>query len=211
MTSHFGSGAYEIWVALAGRSHPCRQRESAAGIGTTLAIFCREQRELVEPAQNLLAAQIGHFEQYPRDTRIAIRCKRLRIGRGIEHRDRQGIPPGRARCLAQPFSRAFGLPARARAREPAIAEFDHAAHGMVALAAQQDRRMWLLLRLGVEPDRIEIDEFAVKFGLLLRPQRLARARAAAQLLETSLVADAVILHFLGIPASADAENEPAPG
>src|SRR5262249_57754008 len=133
MTWHFGSGAYEIWVALAGRSHPCRQRESAAGIGTTLAIFCREQRELVEPAQNLLAAQIGHFEQYPRDTRIAIRCKRLRIGRRIEHGDRQrrGIPSARARSFAQPLSRAFGLPARARAREPAIAEFDHAAHGTV--------------------------------------------------------------------------------
>ena len=71
--------------------------------------------------------------------------------------------------------------------------------------------MRLLLRLGIEPDRIETDELAVEFGLLLRPKRLHRQDAFAQELETALIADAVILHLFDVPATADGENEPAAG
>jgi hypothetical protein len=82
---------------------------------------------------------------------------------------------------------------------------------MVALSAEEDGWMRLLLRLGIEPDRIETDELAVEFGLLLRPKRLHRQDAFAQELETALIADAVILHLFDVPATADGENEPAAG
>ena len=69
--------------------------------------------------------------------------------------------------------------------------------------------MRLLLRLGVEPDRIEIDELAVELGLLLGPQRLHRQHALAQQLEARLIARAVILHLLDIPAAAHGKDEAA--
>jgi hypothetical protein len=63
--------------------------------------------------------------------------------------------------------------------------------------------------LGIEPDRIEIDEPAVKLGLLLRPKRLHRQHAFAQQLESGFIAGAVVLHFFDVPASADREHEAA--
>jgi hypothetical protein len=72
-------------------------------------------------------------------------------------------------------------------------------------------RMRLLLRLGIQPDRTEIDELAVELGLRLRPKRLHRQDAFAQELETAVIANAVILHLFDVPAAADSENEPAAG
>ena len=71
--------------------------------------------------------------------------------------------------------------------------------------------MRLLLRLGVEPDRIEIDELAVEFGFLLGPQRLHGQHALAQQLEAGVVARAMVLHLLDVPAAADGEDEAAAG
>ena len=48
------------------------------------------------------------------------------------------------------------------------------------LSTEQDGGMRLLLRFGKEPDRIEINEFAMKFSLLLRPQSLHCQYAFAQ-------------------------------
>src|SRR5262249_23500298 len=110
-------------------------------------------------------------------------------------------------CLAQPRRRALRFPIPAGAREPAVAEFDNSADRMLALSAEEDGRMRRLLGLGVKPDRIEIDELAVKFGLLLRPKRLHGHDTFTEQLETRLVAGAVILHFFDVPPSADGENE----
>src|SRR5262249_43902948 len=134
-----------------------------------------------------------------------------RGGWGIEDRNRQrlGIASGCNSCLVQARRRAFRFPISARAWEPAVAEFDNSADCMLALSAQEHGRMRLLLWLGVKPDRIEIDELAVKFGLLLRPKLPHSQDTLAQQLETRLVAGAVILHFFDVPASADGENEPA--
>ena len=71
--------------------------------------------------------------------------------------------------------------------------------------------MRFLLRLGIEPDRIEIDEFAVELRFLLRPQRLHREHALAQELEARVVTRAMILHFLDVPAPADGEHEASAG
>ena len=94
--------------------------------------------------------------------------QRRRIGRRVEDRDRQRgrISSGRKSCLAQPRRRALGLPASARPREPSVTELDHTTHRVVSLAAEEDGRMGPLLRLGIEPDRIEIDELSVKLSLL---------------------------------------------
>ena len=54
-----------------------------------------------------------------------------------------------------------------RTQKPAVAELHHAPQGVFAFAAEEDRRIRSLLRLRIEPDRIEGDEFAVEFRFLL--------------------------------------------
>ena len=44
---------------------------SPARISTRSAILRHEWRVLVEPTQDFVAAQIGHFEQHPREAGIA--------------------------------------------------------------------------------------------------------------------------------------------
>ncbi len=66
-------------------------------------------------------------------------------------------------------------------------------------------------RLGVGPDRVEIDHLAVILGLLLGPQRLHRQDALAHQPEAGVVAGAVVFHFLDVPAAADPEDDAAAG
>jgi hypothetical protein len=67
--------------------------------------------------------------------------------------------------------------------------------------------MRLLLGLGIEPDRIEVDVLAVVFGLLLGPQLLHGEHALAQQLEAGVVFGAVVLHLVDVPAAAHGKDE----
>src|SRR5262249_53191759 len=98
--------------------------------------------------------------------------ERGRVGRSVEHRNRKGsgIASCLNRCLAQAGHRSFGIPAGARVREPAVAELYYSFDSIVRHAAEGDRWGRLLLRVGIEPNRIEVDEVAVKLGCLLGPQ-----------------------------------------
>src|SRR5215831_7360770 len=57
--------------------------------------------------------------------------------------------------------------------------------------------------------RIEIDEFAVIFRSLLRPDFLHRLDRFAHALEAGRIDGAVVFHFVLVPAVADAEQEPS--
>src|SRR2546423_1380999 len=163
-----------------------------------------QRRDLVEGAQDLVAGSVRHGEQHALDAGLAIGLELFLVGGRGKHRDRQGlcIASGRSGGLVQALHRALGLPAAARAREPAVAELDHALQGVIALAAEQHRRMRSLLGLGIEPDRIEVDELAVEFGLLLGPQLLHGECALAQQLEAVFVFRAVVLPLVVVPAAA---------
>src|SRR5262245_813919 len=106
------------------------------------------------------------------DARIAVDGERGRVGRSVEHRNRKGsrIPSCLNRCLAQAGHRSIGVPAGARVREPAGAELYYSLDSIVRHAAEVDRWVRLLIRFRIEPNRIEIDEVAVKLGGLLGPQ-----------------------------------------
>src|SRR6185312_13157847 len=93
-------------------------------------------------------------------------------------------------------------------REPAVAILDDAAQRVIRLAAQEDRRMRALRRLGPGPDRIEPDHLAAIGGGLLGPDLLHRENAFAHQLEPRLVLGAVVFHLLDVPAAADAKDEP---
>src|SRR5262249_60660713 len=68
-----------------------------ARISRKSPILRRERRVLIEPAQDLVAAQVGHLEQHARDFCLAIGRERRPIGRRVENRDRErrGIASGR--------------------------------------------------------------------------------------------------------------------
>src|SRR5262249_46141865 len=140
----------------------------------------------VEEAQDLVAAEIRQFEQDPRDCGLAVGLQCGTICRRVENRNRQrcGISSRGNGSLPKARGGCFRLPAPSRTRKPAVAEFNDPAQRMLAFPAEQNGRMRLLLRLGIEPYGIEIDELAMKFGPVFGPQLLHGKHAFAQDLET---------------------------
>jgi hypothetical protein len=69
--------------------------------------------------------------------------------------------------------------------------------------------MRFLHRFGPGDHRIEIDELAVMFRILLRPDFLHRLDRFAHPLEAGRIDGAVVFHFVLVPAAADAEQEPS--
>src|SRR5204862_5495789 len=63
--------------------------------------------------------------------------------------------------------------------------------------------------LGIGPDLVEAHELAVELRLLLRPDGLHGQHPLAQDLPARLEWGAMVLHLLGVPAAADAEQEAA--
>jgi hypothetical protein len=76
-------------------------------------------------------------------------------------------------------------------------------------AADMDRRMRFLHRFGPGDHRIEIDEFAVVFRFLVRPDFLHRLDRFAHPLEAGRIDSAVVFHFVLVPATPDSEQEPS--
>src|SRR5579884_1704333 len=169
----------------------------------------RERRVIVEEAQDVVPAHVGHLQQRLVDAGLAIFGEHPPVGGRAKHRDLEAprVASGGRGELVQALDRPLRREAGDRARDPAVAIFDDAPQGVVALAAQQNRRMRLLLRLRPRPDRVEIDHRAVEGGFLFRPQRLHRQDPLAHQLEAGGVAGAVVFHFLDVPAAADAEDE----
>src|SRR5262249_37280290 len=92
---------------------------------------------------------------------------------------------------------------------PSIAVADGAPCAMRKSAADVDRWMRFLHRFGPGDHRIEIDEFAVIFRFLLRPDFLHRLDRFAHPLEASCIDGPVIFHFVLVPATPDSEQEPS--
>src|SRR5437762_2025506 len=168
-----------------------------------------ERRVAVQHAQDLIPAFVGDLEYGAVDTGLFVfpQCRLVR--RGAEHRGRQrlGVTPLLFGHPAQPRELFPDLVAAAGTREPAVAIFDDAAQRVIALAAEDDRRVRLLRRLRPRPHLIEIDHLAVVFRLVLGPQRLHREDPLAHQLEPRVVAGSVIFHLLDIPAAADTEDK----
>src|SRR5580704_12360783 len=113
--------------------------------------------------------------------------------------------------LAEEEVRRYLLDVRERnARgNPTIAIADGAPCAMRKSAADVDRRMRFLHRFGPGDHRIEIDEFAVIFRSLLRPDFLHRLNRFAHPLEAGRIDGAVVFHFVLVPATPDSEQEPS--
>src|SRR5438067_2107334 len=76
-----------------------------------------------------------------------------------------------------------------------------------AVAAEQDGRVRLLHRLRPRPEGLEAHEVALEGRLVLGPDALHGEHALAQHAPALLEVGAVILHLLGVPPAADAEED----
>src|SRR6202043_1346594 len=121
--------------------------------------------------------------------------------------DGRGIATGLPRHLAE-FRQDLGDIATGR-RNPTIAVADGAPRAMWESAADMDGRMWFLHRFGPGDHRIEMDKLPLVFGFRFRPDLLHRLDGFAHPLEAAGVDGAVVLHFILVPASADAKQEPS--
>src|SRR5207253_7131762 len=92
-------------------------------------------------------------------------------------------------------------------REPAVAEVDHAHERARAVAAEQDGRVRLLHRLRPRPEGLEAHEVALEGRFVLGPDALHGEHALAQHAPALLEVGAVVLHLLGVPPAADAEED----
>src|SRR5438445_4863286 len=92
-------------------------------------------------------------------------------------------------------------------RHRAVAELHDAVERGRPVAANDDGRVRLLQRLRIGPDLVEADKLAVKLGLALGPDLLHGEHALAEQSPARLPLRAVVLHLLGVPAAADAEEE----
>src|SRR6516165_2374691 len=93
---------------------------------------------------------------------------------------------------------------------PAITVADRAARPVWEGATDVNRRVGLLHRFGPGDHWVEVDELAMIFCPFFCPDFLHRLDRFAHPLEAGRVDGAVILHFILIPAAADAEQEAPP-
>ena len=94
---------------------------------------------------------------------------------------------------------------------PAIAVVDDAVEDGWAGAAEDDRRVRVLHRLGPLPGRGDVDMAPVVLGNLVRPEGLDRLHLLPHEAEAGRGVDAVGLHLLVVPAGADAEDDATVG
>src|SRR5215471_8725755 len=168
-----------------------------------------ELRPLVEERQHGLPPLGRQEEEGPGCSRLAEEIELCLLGwrRKDGHGDRLHVPALPGRDLPQLLVGVQSDLGAAAARKPAVAEIDHALQRVLALAAEQDGRMWLLGRLGPRPAPVEVDMSAVELGLVLRPDLLEGPHLLLELPEAGLEVGAVVLHLLGVPATTDAEQE----
>src|SRR5262249_17207834 len=131
------------------------------------------------------------------------------VGRRGERGDRQGLGIA-ASCGGGPLQAlrgGLGFEVAPRPREPAVAKLHHALERMVALAAKEQRRVRLLLWLGIEPGLVEVDELPMEFRFLLGPQFLHGEYPLAQQFEACLVPGAVVFHLIDVPTPAHGKDK----
>src|ERR1700736_158306 len=116
-------------------------------------------------------------------------------------------PLRRALMLAQTLDRRRYLVVALRDSVPTVAEFCRSLEGRFGVAAEYDRRMRLLRRLGHELESFDTDRLAVILRRILGPQLLHQREIFARAKSAVLEVHADTFELLFEPADADAENK----
>src|SRR5438094_4462336 len=185
---------------------PCRR---AGGPSRRLREPARELGSAVEEGQQRVGLRRGEREDGARDAEVPEAREPRRVHRRAVdgHGDAARVPALLARQppeLRHPRLQVAGAHAD---REPAVAVVDDARERARAVAAEQDGRVRLLHRLRPRPEGLEAHEVALEGRLVLGPDVLHGEHALAQHAPALLEVGAVVLHLLGVPPAADAEED----
>src|SRR5882724_1326664 len=125
-----------------------------------------------QPGQGLWFGSAGQHDDRPVSPCLREPLDEVRVVRQAKHRDldRPRITSRLSRELIQLLAACSDLLWRDAIGEPAIPIRHHALQDILRPATQDDRRMWLLRRFREALHRGEMNELAVKFRLVLRPQ-----------------------------------------
>ena len=121
-------------------------------------------------------------------------------------RDIAGIAPACGTGLLQFF---HGAAAHTTDRHPTIGVLRDSLEHPLRIRADPDRRATGLEGFWVGPEFVEIHEFTMVFGFLLRPNLFHRQDFFTHFCPALGVVRAMVLHFLAIPPGTNAEHNPA--
>src|SRR5437867_5243238 len=167
----------------------------------------------VERWQHLVGLRRRQIEDEAGHTGVAVALDEVPVFRHAEDRDgqRRRVAPGLGDELPEIREKTEHVAVfrPARVRHPAVTEGARPPRAVGERAAHDRRRVRLLRRLRPGHHRRELDELAVGFRFRLRPDRPHRLDALPHHPEARLEVRAVVGHLLGVPAGADAEEEPS--
>src|SRR5438094_3572434 len=174
-----------------------------------LSELARESGSAVEEGQQRVGLRRGEREDRARDAEVPEARQPRRVHRRAVDGDRDAarVPALLARQPPELRHSRLQVAGAHADREPAVAVVDHARQRARALAAQQDGRVRLLHRLRPRPEGLEAHEAALEGRLVLGPDALHGEHALAQHAPALLEVGAVVLHLLGVPPAADAEED----
>src|SRR6266849_3783804 len=189
-------------------SPPCDKGRSVSDVRLT-----HQPGAAVERRQHLVGLRRRQIEDEAGHTGVAVALDEVPVFRHAEDRDRQRrrVAPGLGDELPEIREKTEHVAVfrPARVRHPAVAEGDRPPRAVGERAAHDHRRVRLLRRLRPGHHRRELDELAVVFRFRLRPDRPHRLDALPHHPEARLEVRPVVGHLLGVPAGADAEEEPS--
>src|SRR5947209_7179164 len=94
-------------------------------------------------------------------------------------------------------------------RDPPVTIVHDPVESASGMNPKQNRRMWFLQRLGMAPDRIKVDKLSAILRCFLSPNYFHGFNLLPQHLPTTVERRPVIFHLLGVPPSANAEEQAA--
>src|SRR6266849_3676749 len=193
-------------------SPPCDKDGASRSAAVSDARLTHQPGAAVERRQHLVGLRRRQIEDEAGHAGVAVALDEVPVFRHAEDRDRQRrrVAPGLDDELPEIREKTEHVAVfrPARVRHPAVTEGDRPPRAVGERAAHDHRRVRLLRRLRPGHHRRELDELAVVLRLRLRPDRLHGLDALAHHPEARLEVRAVVGHLLGVPAGADAEEEP---
>src|SRR6266852_580686 len=164
---------------------------------------------LLQAGHDLFGSRGGQSKDAPTHALASPVIDATRVGSQPEYGDWNRVPTrlfGQARKLRNALVNA-GRVSPSSNRHPFVAVVEYALERVRTVAADDDRRMWLLDRFGPLPDAVEVHEVTVKIGLFVGPELLHGQDPLAHELPAAVGIGAVIGHLLQVPAAAHAEQK----
>src|SRR5216684_3236640 len=194
-----------LFCVLQVKAHGQRDLITVLGLPVDLL---HDFRPAIYDRQHRIRLLRREHRDHARDAHLSEVLHPVKILAETEQADFDGswIAPGLPYHLVE-FRHGLGNIAMPGCWNPTVAIADRAPRAVREGAADMDGRVRFPHWFGPGDHRIEMDELPMVFGVRFRPDLLHRLNRFAHPLEAARVDGAVVLHFVLVPASADAKQE----